>query len=124
DVLPTFVQLAGLPPPTTTFEGRAVQPVRGKSWAPFLAGASNGVHPPNEAVGWELFGARALRNGDWKAVHLFDGGWQLFDLARDPGETRDLSATEPKRLSHLEAEWERYAKEVGVILPSEAPYRP
>jgi len=124
DVLPTFVQLAGLPPPTTTFEGRAVQPVRGKSWAPFLAGASNGVHPPNEAVGWELFGARALRNGDWKAVHLFDGDWQLFDLTRDPGETRDLSATEPKRLSHLEAEWERYAKEVGVILPSEAPYRP
>jgi arylsulfatase len=124
DVLPTLVELAGLPPPTTTFEGRTVRPVRGTSWRSYLTGATDRVHPPSESVGWELFGARALRAGDWKAVHLFDGDWQLFDLARDPGETRDLSGAEPKRLSRLVSEWNRYAKDVGVILPSEALYRP
>jgi len=124
DVLPTLVELAGLPPPTSTFEGRTVRPVRGTSWVPYLAQNTERVHPPSEAVGWELFGARALRAGDWKAVHLFDGDWQLFDLARDPGETRDLSAAEPKRLGRLVSDWDRYAKDVGVILPNEAVYRP
>ena len=124
DVLPTLIELAGAPPPTTAFEGRTVQAVRGTSWVPYLVGNAERVHPPTEAVGWELFGARAVRTGDWKAVHLFDGDWQLFDIARDPGETRDLSATEPKRLGRLVQEWDHYAKDVGVILPSEVPYRP
>ena len=124
DVVPTFLDVAGLPPATTEFEGRTVEPVRGRSWAKYLAGESEAVHSNDEATGWELFGARALREGDWKVVHLFDGSWQLFDVAKDPGETTDLAASEPKRLKRLIAAWDRYAKDVGVILPSVAPYRP
>ena len=124
DVVPTFLDVAGLPAATTEFEGRTVEPVRGTSWAKYLAGESETVHPNEEATGWELFGARALREGDWKVVHLFDGNWQLFNVANDPGETTDLAAAQPKRLKQLIAAWNRYAKEVGVILPSEALYRP
>ena len=124
DVVPTFLDVAGLPAATTEFEGRTVEPVRGTSWAKYLADESETVHPNEEATGWELFGARALREGDWKVVHLFDGNWQLFNVANDPGETTDLAAAQPKRLKQLIAAWNRYAKEVGVILPSEALYRP
>ncbi len=113
DVVPTFLDIAGLPPATTEFEGRTVEPVRGRSWAKYLAGESETVHANDEATGWELFGARALRQGDWKVVHLFDGSWQLFDVAKDPGETTDLASSEPRRLKQLIAAWNRYAKGCG-----------
>jgi len=43
-----------------------------------------------------------------------DGHWQLFDLAQDPGETRDLAALRPALLAELVAAYERYADRVGV----------
>jgi hypothetical protein len=48
----------------------------------------------------------------------------LFNIARDPGETNDLSLDEPDRLKALSAAWEDYAKRMGVIMPDQAPYRP
>lgn len=124
DVVPTFLDLAGIPNPQGQFAGRAVEPIRGTSWASYLSGHATAVHDPKEVTGSELFGSRALRQGDWKLVHLGSGEWQLFNLADDPGETRDLSAQQPQRRAELIALWEAYAKEVGVILPSETVYRP
>ncbi|MGN5374049.1 sulfatase-like hydrolase/transferase [Sphingomonas hankookensis] len=43
------------------------------------------------------------------------GRWQLFDVVRDPGETRDLAAAEPKRLAELVAAYDAYAKDKGVV---------
>jgi hypothetical protein len=43
--------------------------------------------------------------------------WQLFNLEEDPGETRDLAREQPERLSKLKGLWERYADEVGLVLP-------
>jgi arylsulfatase A-like enzyme len=50
-------------------------------------------------VSWELFGMRAVRKGDFKLLQLekpfgTDGG-QLYNLAKDPGETVDLSQEMP-----------------------------
>jgi arylsulfatase A-like enzyme len=40
----------------------------------------------------------AVRLGQWKLVEQYeDGKTELFDLATDPGETKDISAAEPKR---------------------------
>lgn len=116
DVVPTLVEAAGGDWRGATFAGRKVQPVRGVSWRPYLTGAAERVHAPDEAIGSELFGRRAIRQGDWKAVHLGDR-WRLFDLAADPGETRDLAAAEPARLKALTAGWDAYAKQVGVVMP-------
>ncbi|MFT3972277.1 MAG: arylsulfatase [Amaricoccus sp.] len=123
DVLPTLLDLAGLPA-DDTFEGRQVEPIRGHSWGPYLAGTADRVYGPNDAFGWELFGSRALRRGDWKITDLGDGQWRLFDLAKDPGETRDLSLAEPERATELAQAWEAYGEQVGVILPDSAAYRP
>ncbi len=114
---------AGLPPASPTFAGRPVEPVRGTSWAAHLRGESKEVHRPDEATGWELFGHRAIRQGDWKIVALADGEWQLFNLAEDPGETRDLAAAQPARLKRLIAAWNDYARQTGVILPDKS-YKP
>jgi len=67
-----------------------------------------------------LFGCRAIRQGDWKAVFIpvraGPGVWQLYDLAADPGETNDLAGTHAARLAALLAAWERYVAETGVVL--------
>lgn len=68
--------------------------------------------------------SRAYRQGDWKITDIGDGIWRLFDIARDPGETRDLSLADPGRRAELSAAWECYARNVGVILPDAIPYRP
>jgi len=117
DIVPTLVEAAGGDWRGATYAGRAVQPVRGRSWLPFLLGASERVHAPDEQVGSELFGRRAIRQGDWKAVNLGDG-WKLFDIAHDPGETRDLAQRDPKKLAALAAAWDSYSKQVGVVMPS------
>lgn len=123
DVLPTLVEAAGGDWRSRQHAGRAVRAVRGESWKPFLTGAAERVHAPDEAIGSELFGRRAVRQGDWKLVDIGQG-WQLFNIADDPGETEDLSAREPERRRAMAAAWEGYGREVGVIMPSEAPRFP
>lgn len=117
DVVPTLVEAAGGDWRGATYAGRTVQPVRGASWQPYLTGRAERVHAPDEHVGSELFGRRAIRQGDWKAVDLGDG-WKLFDVAKDPGETRDLAKQDPKRIAALAAAWDDYGRQVGVIMPS------
>ena len=44
----------------------------------------------------------ALRDGDWKLLCEYDGSKPLlYDLRRDPGETRDLAAQEPAVVARL-----------------------
>ena len=117
DVLPTLVEAAGGDWRGDRFAGRTVRTVRGASWVPFLTGRAQRVHAPDEPIGSELFGRRALRRGDWKLVDVGQG-WRLFDLANDPGETTDLSAREPERVRQLAAAWDQYGKDVGVVMPS------
>ncbi|SNS78338.1 arylsulfatase [Sphingomonas laterariae] len=115
DVAPTLLDLAGVSHPGPA---GGVAAMRGRSMAPWLGGMAESVHPADTETGWELFGRRAIRKGDWKALWLpvpaGSGGWQLYDLASDPGEIRDRSADKPTILAELVAAWERYVQEVGV----------
>lgn len=120
DITPTVLDLAGV-----EASARHGPPMDGRSWVRLLRGQAPAVRAPDEVVGWELFNGRAVRQGDWKAVLLSPllspmGGskWELFNLRDDPGETRDLSASEPKRLAALVAAWEAYAKRNGVVVPA------
>lgn len=119
DITPTFLDLAGLRHPGTAYKGREIHPLRGRSLAPWLNGKAKAVHPPGTSTGWELFGRRAIRQDDWKAVYVPDENglsrWQLYDLARDRGEIEDLSAGEPAKLEALLTLWRHYVLETGVI---------
>jgi len=120
DVAPTVLDLAGVAHPGTQYRGHAVAPLRGRSLLPYLERRSDAAHDPQEAIGWELFGRRAIRQGDWKALFIpapaGPGAWQLYDLGADPGETNDLARTDPVRLNALLAAWQRYANETGVVV--------
>ena len=44
-----------------------------------------------------------MRRGNWKAVRpKFDGALELYDLAADPAETRDLAAEKPELTAEFE----------------------
>ena len=129
DVLPTILDLAEIEHPQT-YQGRDVLPLRGASMLPALTGARARVHDKDYVMGWELWGRRAIRQGDWKIVwepagipweprdpHIKDDSWRLYNLTNDPSEQIDLAQQQPERLQALIAEWQTYAQETGVVLP-------
>jgi arylsulfatase len=117
DIVPTILDIAHVPVERGRFAGHRVAPIDGLSWQGLLArGAA--VYPTGKAIGTELFGSRSLRQGDWKITDISDGTWHLFDVARDPGETQDLSAREPARKAALVQAWNAYACDVGVVMPN------
>jgi len=121
DWLPTFLEVAGGRYPQTR-NGRDVTPLQGRSLLSMLRGVPDETFSERE-LGWEAYGMDAYRRGNWKALRLpvpyGSGSWQLYDLSRDPGETHDLAARHPDLLTDLTNAWERYARENGVIRPSE-----
>lgn len=124
DVTPTFLELAGAPVPQGEYNGRAIQPVSGRSLVAHLKGEAERVYPKDVPVGAELFGSRALRKGDWKLLAQHGGDWALYNLAQDPGETKDLRAQFPEKAAELIRDWEAYAEANNVILPERALYTP
>jgi arylsulfatase len=120
DLAPTVLEMAGATHPGTSYKGREIVPMRGKSMVPYLKGQADAVHDDQAGTGWELFGRRAIRQGDWKALHLpppyGTGHWQLYDLSADPGEIRDMASERPEKLAELLRLWDAYVSENGVIL--------
>jgi arylsulfatase A-like enzyme len=126
DIAPTVLELAGAVHPGDAYRGREVAPMRGRSLVNYLSGAADAVHDGGTGTGWELFGRRAIRQGDWKALHLpapyGPGAWQLYDLSADPGEITDLAASHPDKLAEILALWDRYVEDNGVILDGVSVY--
>jgi arylsulfatase len=119
DVTPTILDMAGIEHPGTSYQGREIEPMTGRSIAPLIRG--EGGNDTGRVTGMEVMGKRAIRVGIWKLMHMpspwGNDDWQLFNLADDPGETRDLSGIFPDRADALKATWEEYAQQNGVILP-------
>lgn len=100
DFMPTFAQMAGLPPPAG---------IDGLSILPTLTG--HGRQEQHDYLYWEFHekgGRVALRQGPWKAVRygLHDhppGPMELYNIAQDPGETTNLAARNPVLVRHFEA---------------------
>ncbi|MCY3000436.1 MAG: DUF4976 domain-containing protein, partial [Planctomycetota bacterium] len=53
-----------------------------------------------------------VRAGDWKLIeHYEDGRLELFNLAKDIGETTDLSGADPKRAARMARELASWRRE-------------
>lgn len=121
DLPATFLAVAGEPQRQVERPGRIVPQPLGKSMLPFLQRHTATVHDADYVMGWELAQHKAVRKGDWKLLRLDapfkTADWQLFDLAKDPGETRDLAAEQPEKLREMIAAYQQYAARVGVIDP-------
>lgn len=118
DVLPTFMDLADAELPNGAYRGRPVFPVKGSSFIATLQDPKTQIHDNSNAVGWELYGHKALRRGDWKlvwdAAKADDAAWELYNIAEDPQEQNDLSDVETERLKTMISLWRTYHEENGL----------
>jgi arylsulfatase A-like enzyme len=93
DVLPTILDVAGV-----TVADQKV-PFPGLS-------IFNPEIEHNRSLWWSHEGNHALRHGDWKLVKTKKGKWELFNLAEDRAETKNLAAQHPERVMQLKTLWE------------------
>jgi len=107
DIVPTLLQVAGTTAPQT-WKGQPVPTPPGRSLLPAFTRDGTVEH---EALWWLHEGHRALRVGDWKLVAAKGDPWELYDLARDRGESHDLAAAQPDRVRDLEARWQRLSEQ-------------
>jgi arylsulfatase A-like enzyme len=102
DIFATIAALTGAPTDSA-------RPLDGVNLMPFVTGKNTSA--PHEAVYLRKFdqGAFAVRRGDYKLVIPKSGtAPQLYNLAADLGETKDLAADRPELLAELEqlrAKW-------------------
>ena len=110
DITPTLLDLADVPYDADDFYGRSL--------APILESTEADVYQDDDAFAVEVSRTVALYRGNWKLARapepFGDGEWHLYDIASDPGETRDLGDQNPELLSDMVAEYQTYAKDVGV----------
>jgi arylsulfatase A-like enzyme len=99
DVMPTILELAGLPAPAS-LDGRALTAaLRGGTLTPRPVFAElRGRLGPNPERPEEDY--RAVWLGDDKVIHhVHRDTWQVFDLARDPEERDDVAASAAETLA-------------------------
>lgn len=108
DLFPTFLQWAGQQPPLGLL-------LDGRDFTPLLAAADRMdrtrplfwhfpnvwiPYAPNSRVGYQPHSV--VRLGDWKAIYFYESErWELYHLADDLSETRDLAGIERHRLARL-----------------------
>lgn len=110
DVMATCLDVADVDYPSE-FAGRQITPLEGRSLLPILRGKERAGH---EAIYFEHFGAKAIRQGDWKLVAGEEGPWELYHLAVDQSETNDLAAEQPERVKAMESLWQAWADRAHV----------
>lgn len=98
DWTPTFCSLAG-------YESKTDLKWDGKNLWPVISGTGKA---PGRLLYWTApnYRARAVREGDLKLVETSKGKnaeatFELFDLAKDPNETRDLATEMPDKLAAM-----------------------
>lgn len=117
DVHPTALSAAGV----------AIKPewrLDGVDLLPFLTGRASGR--PHETLYWRLGTTMAIRSGSWKLVKMSNGGFmqdpahmtlegaELFDLATDIGEAKNLAAAHPDRVRMLGDAWQKWASQLSA----------
>ena len=104
DLAPTLLDLSGTPRPEhARFDGEslpdAIRGNGGSRKAPIFF-----RRPPdrNSFYGVKDLPDLAVRDGNWKLLCEYDGGWpELYDLAADRGETQNLAQQHPEIVARL-----------------------
>ena len=118
DLFPTLLRAAGLPVPDG-IDGSDLSALL-RDPAARLGRDALYFHYPHYYETTTPVGA--IRAGDWKLLEYFeDGRVELYDLAADPGEKRNLAAAEPARAAELRTRLARWRAEVGAKMPTVNP---
>lgn len=99
DIVPTILQITG----TERLRVANLPETPGRSLLPVFARDESLAR---ESLWWLHEGNRAIRRGNWKLVmSRTSGTWELYDLATDRAETKDLAPEHPDRVQELSQAW-------------------
>ena len=113
DFLPTFLSAAGGEYPKINDDKPLLLP-EGLDLLPVFQGKKNLPARPAPLF-WHWSGSRAVREGNWKIVWDKKGKkWELYDLATDRTETRDLADEQPAVVNQMANKWVAWATLTGV----------
>ncbi len=109
-MLPTLAELAGIALPAE-IDGIRQSEIDGTSFAYLLAPGTAAAPERHQTQYFEMFGSRAIYHRGWKAVTFHpigplyddqdpnapfeDDVWELYHVAEDLSESRDLAAEHP-----------------------------
>lgn len=121
DVAATILDVAQVEHPGARYEGRAVEPLQGRSLLPILRQEKESIYTEEEPIVIELLGNSAVLMGDWKLIRIRagmrgDNEWHLYDLASDPEEHYDRRDDQEDVYARMLAGYRAYA-EMNNIFP-------
>ncbi len=121
DLYPTLLELASAEKPQ--------QPLDGVSYLKSLLGQDAATRGPlfwhfpgylganNDQ--WRTTPCGSIRDGDWKLIEYFeDGRLELYNLANDIGETKNLAEAEPERAKKMHGAMVAWRESVGAKMPT------
>ncbi len=109
DIMPTCLDAAAAEYPKT-YKDKSILPPEGKSLAP----AFDDKTIVRDALCFEHQGNRAVRLGDFKLVAKNKDPWELYDMAEDRTELKNLIDKLPEKAKELEALYDNWTKRCGV----------
>ena len=124
DIMPTLLEVAGVPAPTTV-DGFTQQPIDGVS----MAYSFDNAETPSQRVTqyYELYGNRGVYHDGWLAAttpryfpwEMISGrensdteaySWELYQLSQDFTQSRDLAEQYPEKLAQLKGVFDQEAR--------------
>jgi arylsulfatase A-like enzyme len=131
DVLPTVLELAGIVPPEV-IDSVPQSHIDGTSFGYLLGPDGSAAPEQHHTQHFEMFGSRAIYHRGWKAVTFHPVGplygdgldpnasfeddvWELYHVAEDLSESRDLAGDEPDRVAELVMLWWDEARRNQVL---------
>jgi len=119
DIVPTIYEILGITPPDV-YRGYEQMPVTGTSMKYALFSPDE---PSRKRVQYfEMMGHRAIYSDGWKAVTRHEPGisfdddeWELYHVAQDASEVKNLASEMPDKLAELISLWWEEAEANGVF---------
>jgi hypothetical protein len=110
DLYPTFLELAGVDYPLTDGE-RKLEPLYGSSMLPLFKDEALSEYAIHDEIFWAFnYTGKGLVKGDWKISSISDGPWKLYNIKKDPAESKNLAATMPKKVLAMDKRWFDFAQ--------------
>jgi arylsulfatase A-like enzyme len=120
DLFPTILQIAGVGPATgQVIDGESLVPLLKRS-GPLVRDALFWHYPHYSNQGGRP--GAAIRQENLKLIEWYeDGRVELYDLAADPGERKDLAKGRPADASRLRHRLTRWRESVAAQMPTTNP---
>jgi arylsulfatase A-like enzyme len=107
-IYPGFVASVDVFATAASLAGPAAKNIDGVNLIPYLTGKNTGQ--PHDTFYWRQGSKTAFRKGPWKLVsmrrRLAKPVWELYNIAHDRSETKNLASQEPEQLQRLVTQWQ------------------